>query len=225
MIDLNNLYKNFFDDPVITDGKLNKFAEIHLERLRANNGGGEFTQLITDTTNAYQLFASAVSVEDVNFAQQQGLTIKVGNLLKDMKLFISKAEGLVRSEFGKKSDEYQEFFPYKVKEYWHFNFKNAEMLVSRFISAADKYSAQLGPAIKTNLQTLLNDFRSAREDQLRKKGEVADSKTNVRKRREELEIQLLKNLHYIGFIYPGNINRCNDFFDQSYLRRRKKREQ
>ena len=222
MLDLETLFKNHFSGQLISDDKLRKFAEIQLERLKANNGTGEFAQLIADTTTAYQLYAAAITDESVKFAQQQGLTVMVYKLLKDFKNFVATKEGIIRAQFGKKGDAYQAFFPLGKNEYWQSNFKNVEMLMDRLISSADHYSAELGTDLKNDLQTMLNDFKNAREAQLRKKGEVANSKTTVSKRRKELEIQLLKNLHFIGFTYPGNVNRCNDFFDQSFLRRKKK---
>ena len=223
MLDLNTLYKNHFSHELITDDKLRKYAEIQLGKLKSNNGGGELTQLITDTTSALQQFAEEISDEDSNFAKQQGLTISVYNLLGEFKQFVADSEGFVRAAFGKKSDEYQEFFPYNKNEYWQCSLKNAEQLMDRFLSAADRHSAALGSDIKNKTQTLLNDFRNARTAQLRKKGEVAEIKTSTRDKRRTLEIQLMKNLHYIGFLYPDNPDKCNDFFDQSFLRRKKKK--
>ena len=222
MLDLETLFKNHFNSQLISDDKLKKFAEIQLERLKANNGGGEFTQLIADTTTAYQLYNTAIADESVKFAQQQGLTVKVYKLLNDFKNYVAAKEGIVRAQFGKKADAYQAFFPFGKNEYWQSNFKNVEMLMDRLIASAEHYSAEIGTDLKNELQSMLNEFKSAREAQLLKKAEVTDSKTTVRNRRGELEIQLIKNLHFIGFTYPGNVNRCNDFFDQSFLRRKKR---
>lgn len=222
MLNLNTLYKNHFGSQMISDDKLKMFAEINLERLKAGNGGGELNQLIADTTTALQMYGAAISDEDVKFAVQQGLTIKVKKILKDFKELISRSEGLIRSQFGKKSEEYQEFFPYKKNEYWQCSLKNAEMLMERFRAASEKYSLQLGDDLKNNLQAMLTDFRSAREEQLLKKSEVADAKTTARKKRKDLEIQLMKNLYYIGYLYTGNVDKCNNFFDQSFMRKKKK---
>ncbi|MFZ1518606.1 MAG: hypothetical protein WAU11_07520, partial [Ignavibacteriaceae bacterium] len=57
--------------------------------------------------------------------------------------------------------------------------------------------------------------------QLKKKGEVASRKTSTKERRMNLEIQLIRNIHYIGYLYPGNVKMCNSFFDQSFLKRKK----
>ena len=218
MLNLNILFKNHFSSRLISDNSIRKFAEVHLQRLSANNSGGEFTQTITDTQHAFNSYFGSMSDEDQNYAIQQGLTISVTKVLKEFKLFISSSEGLVRAQFGKKSAEYQEFFPNKMKEYWHLNLANAEKVMERFYNVAGKHTNVFGDSIKNLAQTLLTEFTEARSNQLKKKGEVAEKKSSTRERRKNLELQLIKNLHYIGYLYPGNVNRCNDYFDQSFLR-------
>ena len=220
MLNLNILFKNHFSSRLISDNSIRKFAEVHLQRLSANNSGGEFTQTITDTQNVFDSYFGSMNDEDQNYAVQQGLTISVTKVLNEFKQFISSSEGLVRAQFGKKSAEYQEFFPNKMKEYWHLNLANAEKVMERFYNVAGKHSNVFGDSIKNLAQTLLTEFTEARSNQLKKKGEVAEKKSSTRERRKNLELQLIKNLHYIGYLYPGNINRCNDFFDQSFLRRK-----
>jgi len=220
MINLNILFKNHFSSRLISDNSIRKFAEVHLQRLSANNSGGEFTQTITDTQNVFDSYFGSMNDEDQNFAVQQGLTISVTKVLNEFKQFISSSEGLVRAQFGKKSAEYQEFFPNKMKEYWHLNLANAEKVMERFYNVAGKHTNVFGYSITNLAQTLLTEFTEARSNQLKKKGEVAEKKSSTRERRKNLELQLIKNLHYIGYLYPGNINRCNDFFDQSFLRRK-----
>ncbi len=220
MLNLNILFKNHFSNRLISDNSIRKFAEVHLQRLSANNGGGEFTQIITDTQHAFNSCFGSMNDEDQNYAIQQGLTISVTKVLKEFKLFISSSEGLVRAQFGKKSAEYQEFFPNKMKEYWHLNLANAEKVMERFYNVAGKHTNVFGNSITNLAQTLLTEFTEARSNQLKKKGEVAEKKSSTRERRKNLELQLIRNLHYIGYLYPGNVNRCNDFFDQSFLRRK-----
>lgn len=224
MIDLNILFKNHFSGRLISDNKIRKFAEIHLQGLSANNSNGEFNQIITDTQNAYTQYFGSLNEKDKNFAVQQGLTISVKKAIGEFKEFISSSEGLIRAQYGKKSAEYQEFFPSGLKEYWHLNLAKAESLMQRFYKAADRHSAVFGNSLKNLAQTLLNEFKDARTNQLKKKGEVSDKKSLARERRKNLELQLIKNLHYIGYLHPGDVDICNNFFDQSFLRRKKKKD-
>lgn len=225
MLDLDILFKNHFNNKNISDDDFSKFAEIHLSRLKGSNSGGVFTQIITETTTAFSQYTAAISDEDTKYAKQQGLTITVNNLLRDFKEFAARSEKLVHGNLGKESSVYQEFFPYGMSEFWKCSLKNVEQLMDRFLSAADNHTAELGSDMKNKAQTLLTDFKNARTEQLRKKGAVADAKVTTKEKRRALELQVMKNLSFIGYTYPGNVNKCNDFYDQSFLRRKKKEKQ
>jgi hypothetical protein len=186
--------------------------------MAAKNGGGAFTTMITDTTTAYTNYFGSMSDEDIKFAIQQGLTIAVNNAVENFMKAVSQKEGLVRATFGKDSREYQEFFPLGVTEYSKATLQNVEMLMQRFVSAANRYSVQLGAALETEFQGYLTAFTSARTSQLLKLGEVADSKTDTSFKRDDVENELMKNVHLIGAMYVGDINTCMDFFDQSFVR-------
>jgi len=217
-MNMETFFKNHFNTKEISDDNLRKFAEIHLQRMAAKNGGGEFTTMITDTTTAYTNYFGSMSDEDIKFAIQQGLTIAVNNAVENFKKAVSQKEGLVRATFGKDSREYQEFFPLGVTEYSKATLQNVEMLMQRFVGAANRYSVQLGAALETEFQGYLTAFTSARTSQLLKLGEVADSKTDTSFKRDDVENELMKNVHLIGAMYVGDINTCMDFFDQSFVR-------
>ena len=221
MIDFDNVFANLFAKSAISDDNIRKFSEIHLERLSTNNSNGEFTQLIAETQNAINGYFGSIVEEDKNYAIQQGLTISVYKVLKEFKQFASRSEGLIRAQFDKKSAEYQEFFPNKMKEYWHLNLTRAESVMERFYKAAERHTAEFGDGIKNLAQTLLTEFKEARSNQLKKKGEVASRKSSTKEQRKNLELQLIKNIHYIGYLYPADIKKCNTFFDQSFLKRKK----
>lgn len=218
MINMETFFKNHFNTNRISDDNMRKFTEIHLQRLAAKNGGGEFTTMITDTTTAYTNYFGSMTDEDTKFALQQGLTIAVENAVENFKKAVSQKEGLVRGNFGKDSREYQEFFPLGVTEYSKATLQNIEMLMNRFVTMATTYQVQLGAALLTEFQGYLIAFTSARTSQLLKLGEVADSKTDTSFKRDDVENELMKNVHLIGAMYVGDINTCMDFFDQSFVR-------
>ncbi len=218
MINMETFFKNHFNTNKISDDNMRKFAEIHLQRLAAKNGGGEFTAMITDTTTAYTNYFGSITDEDTKFAVQQGLTIAVSNAMENFKKAVSQKEGIVRGNFGKDSPEYQEFFPLGVTEYSKATLQNVEMLMNRFVTAANKFAVQLGAALETEFQGYLIAFTTARTSQLLKLGEVADSKTDTSFKRDDVENELMKNVHLIGAMYVGDINTCMDFFDQSFVR-------
>lgn len=218
MINLQTLFKNHFNTERISDDNLRKFTEIHIQRLSANNGGGDFTTMITDTTNVYTNYFGAITDEDLKYAVQQGLTIAMNNSVENFKAAVKRREGLIRSTFGEETPQYQEFFPLGISEYTTAILANIETLMVRFKNLANQYAVELGAALEAEITALHNTFVTARTAQLTKIGEVSESKTDTSVKRDVVEIELIKNVHLIGAMFPGDVNRCMDFFDQSFIR-------
>lgn len=217
-MDLKKLFKNHFDTDKISDDNLRKFAEIHLERLSANNGTAQFTTMITATTTAYTNYFGAMTNEDTKFAIQQGLTVTMTNIVENFKNFASKKEGLVFGNYGKESPEYQEFYPNGVSEYRQANLANIETLMSRFFAAAERHQAELGASLQSDAENFLTDFKNARTAQLTKIGEVQAQKSTTSTTRDGIENELMRNVHLIASMFIGEVDRCMDFFDQSFIR-------
>jgi hypothetical protein len=218
MMDLKRLFKNHFNTNKISDDKLRKFAEVHLQRLSANNGTAQFTTMITATTAAYNSYFGSITNEDTKFAIQQGLTIAMNNVVENFKKFVSQKEGIVRGNFNKETPEYQEFFPLGLTEYSNATLANIETLISRFVGAAERHNAVLGAALQSDAENYLTDFQNARTAQLNKIGEVQAQKSETSTTRDGIENELMKNVHLIASMFIGNVDRCMDFFDQSFIR-------
>jgi hypothetical protein len=225
MIDLKKLFKNHFNTNKISDDKLRKFAEVHLQRLSANNGTAQFTTMITATTAAYNAYFGSITNEDTKFAIQQGLTIAMNNVVENFKKFVSQKEGIVRGNFNKETPEYQEFFPLGLTEYSNATLANIETLISRFVGAAERHNAVLGAALQSDAENYLTDFQNARTAQLNKIGEVQAQKSETSTTRDGIENELMKNVYLIGSMYVGDVARCMVFFDQSIIRPDETREE
>ena len=218
MINLETLFKNHFNTSKVSDNNFQKFADINIQRLAENNSGGEFTTLIADTTAAYTDYYGSISDENTKSALQQGLTITMNNAVEAFKKAVSQKEGIVRGNFGKESAEYQEFFPHGASEYSQATLANIEMLMDNFVNASNNHVGVLGIPFLTEFQDCRTNYTSARDAQLQKIADVAETKTASHQNRDVLELQLHKNLHTIATMFPGDVDRCMDFFDQSFIR-------
>lgn len=218
MINFETLFKNFFDTDKISDDNLKKFTEDHIQRLIANNGGGTFTSILTATTTKFNAYFGKIAAEDISFAVQQSLTKTVDQIMADFKNSVSQQEGLIRSFYNVNTSTYQEFFPLGVTEYRQAGKSNIETLMARMVSACTVHTADLGAAIVTLFTDYKTNYKAARDAQLLKFGEVDTNKTGTETARNDLEVQLCANLHFIGFTFPADVSRCMDFFDQSIVR-------
>ena len=218
MQNLKAFFKNHFNTPQISDDKLKKFTEDHLQKLISNNASGEFDTIITDTTSAYQTYYGAISDEGARFALQQALTKAMNNTVEAFKKAVSQKEGIIRGTFGKDAPAYQEFFPFGVGEYTHAKLAEMERLIDQFLTAVNAHVAELGIPFVTEFQNYKSAYMSAREAQLLKKAEVTDLKSASTVKRDVVEVQLMKNLLTVAGMYIGKEEMCNDFFDQSIIR-------
>jgi hypothetical protein len=218
MIDLNYFYSNFLDTKNLSDDSIRKFVENHIQRLIANNGSGTFTIILTDTTNKYTLYFGKMSSEDIAFAVQQSLTATVNNIIRDFKADASKQQKLISFHFPEDTPTYQEFYPHGVTEYSNATKANVELLMARMVSACTAHQAVLGPAIVALFTGYQTNYPLARNAQILKIGEVSDDKTETATTRDDVETQLIANMHFIGFTFPGNVTECMKFFDQSIIR-------
>jgi hypothetical protein len=224
MIDLRNLFKNYFDTAKISDDTVRKGAKDHLARLNANNQNGNLRAILNDTQAAYREFCAAIDTEDQNFATQQASTLEVDAILDEFKKNVSRYEGAVRSEFGIGSKEYQEFFPQGQSEYALLSKSNAEMLMERMDVLCRKYSGTLSNTMVTLFANYNVNYETLRTQQLQYMANNTVLKSNTAKARTKLELQMCKNLLLIAAENVGNPNILNTYFDQSIFRPNKAKD-
>jgi len=224
MINLKTFFNNHFASKEISDNNLKQFAEIHIQRLAAKNTGGQYNQIISDTTAVYNPYVSAITDESIKFAVQQGLTINVMKIVKEFKQIVSQKEGTIRGIWGVESKEYQEFFPHGITEYWAALISNIETLITRFANSAALHQLDLGAAFVNLFNDYKTNFANARSAQLLKMAEVVDAKTLSAQNRTALEIQLMKNINMLAIEFSGNVDEAMDFFNQSLLKNYRKKK-
>lgn len=224
MIDLRNLFKNYFDTSKISDDTIRKGAKDHLARLAANNQRGVLSQMINDTQSAYREFCTAIDTEDQNFATQQASTLEVDAMLDEFKKNVSRYEGAVRSEFGVNSKAYQEFFPQGQSEYSLLSKSNAEMLMERMDALCRKYSGALSNTMVSLFANYNLNYENLRTQQLQYIANNTVLKANTAKARTALELQMCRNLLLIAAENVGSPNVLNAYFDQSIFRPNKAKD-
>lgn len=225
-MDLKKMFDNHFASDkmdYISDEELKDFSQDGMARITANNAGGLFTTILNDTLTAHTAYFGAITDKDIKFAVQQSLTLSKDNIVRTFKQTVSEKAGIIQGSFagGVNAPEYQEFFPLGLTEYANATMGNIEVLMNRMVSASGTHAGTLGAAfvgIWTNIQS---NYTTARNLQLNKKGEVGVARETVDTNRLPLELQWCRNLHFIGFTYPGNPDVCATFFNQSLLKNKK----
>ena len=129
MLQPERLFESFFDDPKIIPSRLSKFAGDTLNNLTVNNGGGDYTALITLLTPLITNFQGEIGEVDVSFTIQKGTTLTVDGFIESFKNTMSTEEPFIaRAVGGKGSSAYLEFYPQGVSEYAKANKTNMPTL-------------------------------------------------------------------------------------------------
>jgi hypothetical protein len=89
--------------------------------------------------------------------------------------------------------------------------------MDRMADQVQVHAQSLPPAIVNRFTDLRDAYRSSRDAQLEKAGAVSSRKTYTAESRRALELRLCANMHYIGYTYPGDAEKCTAFFDQSII--------
>lgn len=219
MIELTRLTNDIFDDEKLSDVKLQPFANDHLIRLGNNNPGGIYSQLITDTTNAYTGYYGSLTSEATKVAISEGLTITTNNKRQLVIDKLSTQQGLVTYKFGKDSATYQEFFPQGMDEYHKARLDQLPTLLQRYLDAATAHLTADFPAEVTEISGLITDYNNARNAQLGAFSETDTLRTGRRENRKVLTLQLTRNILTLALDFLENSDGLDDYYDREMLPR------
>jgi hypothetical protein len=150
MIRISRIFKDLFDDQRISVSELIKFSSDGIERLRANNPANVFDRILADTESKHKALEDAVNKLGINISQREGRTIDMNDVMGEFKKKASHVEGLISYTFQRESGTYQEFYPKGKTEYTNMTVENAEILISRFVSAVNNHAAELPESVLTD---------------------------------------------------------------------------
>lgn len=219
MINLMTFFKDHFDTDRISDANLIQFTEDHIGRLESNNPDGIYSSIIDSTNEGHKNFKNAVSGKDTNYSVQQGKTMEMNGELNNFIVEVRSIEKLIAYTFRNKPGIYQEFFPQGLTEYNTANLGNIETLMDRMVNRLTVHQGDLGLGQVTLFEGLRSRFVSARKAQVEAFGTVENFDSQRTETRRVLSAQLMKNLLIIASNNVGHLEKMNDYFNQSIIRR------
>lgn len=219
MMNPEKLVEDLFDDKNFADYKLRGFSQDHLLRLSipANNPGGIYSTLITDTGSKFTAFFGAIDSELVQESINEGLTITTEETKAAAIAELSHLEGLVAFKFGKTSAIYQQFYPQGLSEYHDANLDQLPPLFNRYKTAANTHLLAGNPAEVAALIVKLDAYNNARNAQLTGFGTTSTLQAGRREDRKALTLQLTTNLLTIALNNLQNPDNYNNYYNPSYL--------
>lgn len=218
MINIARFFENHLANREISAEELRQFAEDHIGKLKAlPSPPPNLTALLAPTETAFDAFDDKLSDRTTYLAAQIGGTITKDEVLQVFRSTVRQREGRVRDKFPKGSAAYAEFYPQGLKDYNRARIGQLPALLDRYITAADKHKATLGPELLAEFNALKTSFTTARESQVEAKGDLAQVRAALAAARVVLEMQLGKNILAIASHHLGQRERAADYFNQSLL--------
>jgi hypothetical protein len=214
----NMLFGNIFDDRKITPNYLARFADDAKAKLTENNDTNEYDTVLLSLTAAIIPLRRELGEVDTTLNIQVGKTITVDTFIKIFKVNMGeKYIPIAAALGGDKKPAFLEFYPKGKTEYTKVTKTKMPTIMERLRVAATAHQAAIGATISSELQAFQTQWNTARNNQLQEKAAVKTNRTDRIVARRDVEIALLKTIHFIGDKFPGDVARCKTFFDFNLL--------
>ena len=212
------LFGNIFDDRKITPNYLARFADDAKAKLTDNNDTNEYDAVLTPLTAAIIPLRRELGEVDTTLNIQVGKTITVDAFIKVFKVYMGeKYIPIAAALGGDKTPAFLEFYPKGKSEYTNITKTKMPTIMERLKVAATIHQGAIGATISGELQAFQAQWETVREKQLQEKAAVKTNRTDRSVARRDVEIALLKTIHFIADKFPGDVARCKTFFDFNLL--------
>ncbi len=212
------LFGNIFDEKRITPNYIARFAEDTQAKLTKNNENNEYDAVLIPLTAAIVPLRKELGEVDTTINVQVGKTSTVDGFIVAFKGYMNdKYIPIAAALNGVKTPEFMEFYPKGKSEYTQVTKTQMPTIMERLKVTAAKYEVQIGAVISTDLQTFQTKWQQLRGQQLEEKAAVKTNRTDRSVARRAVELELLNTIHFIASKFPGDVARCQNFFDFNLL--------
>ncbi|HCN31498.1 MAG TPA: hypothetical protein DIT64_22915 [Verrucomicrobiales bacterium] len=211
--------ENPFDAPSISLAELLAFSTDNLQRMSANNAGGELTARITATASALGLVQDHLTDDTgalgIRKARKQAKDdFRQNNIPGEVK----RIEAGFISAFPAGSPVIQEALPHGRSVFNTCTDDTVESHLETLANAATTHSASLAPAIVTLAGTLLTEWVAIYEASEDSTGEKTTTQESLRAARENLQLMLFLNLNKLGEMFPRQPEKLSLYMQEHLLR-------
>ena len=218
MRDLTSFLRNPFDDPKISIGRLIAFVTDHIQRMSANNAGGELTARITATTSAFGL------VEDCSTDDQVRLGIrkarkqaKTDFRQQTLPPAVERIEAGLIAAYGSTSTVLIEALPKGRSIFNTCRDDELEMHLETLLTVVTARAADLVPAIVTLAGTVKADWVAIHSASESSTGAKTTTEEGKRLARENLQLMLFLNLLKLAEMFPRQPEKLSLYMQQHLL--------
>jgi hypothetical protein len=214
------LFDNFLRAELVTDEDLAVFAQSSMGRLE-----NEYAAKVTFLTPLFEAFHREKGSTETSLTDKKFKVSGADTVMESFQAAMRKAEGAVFYASGdRRSRIYQDFFPGRLTEYNEATKQSMAALTLRVKSMAIKHAATLPVGLNEELQAFAQAWDDSFTSQEDGKSDVSGSRVVTSKARRELELGLIKVIHEMGVLFPGDAKRTARYFDLALLNSRARPE-
>jgi hypothetical protein len=218
MRDLTSFLRNPFDDPKISIVRLVAFTTDHLQRMSANNAGGELTARITATTSALGLVTDCSTDDQVRLGLRKARKRAKSNFrAQTLPPAVARVEAGLIAAYGSASPVLLEALPKGRSIFNTCRDDEVERHLQTLLAVVTARAADLPPAIVTLATTLKTDWEAVHSASESSTGAKTSTEQSKRQARENLQFMLFLNLLKLGEMFPRQPERLSLHMQQHLL--------
>lgn len=217
MKNLSGFLENPFADRNIGLDKLLAFTTDHVQRLTANNPGGQWSVRLAATETALAAVNGTFVADETKLGLRKARKQAKRAFRAALRGRVARVHGAVMAKFGERTPEVKEIFPGGRQGLARCADDVLESQLKSLVSALTARLADLGPAVVTAAQTLLAEWQSVYQASEASTGAKVATEAARRNARAVLERELFLNLLALAQAFPGEPEKLAGFMQQSLL--------
>ena len=214
---LASFLENPFDDDGISMAELIAFTTDHLQRLSANNAGGELSTRIAATTSSLAVVEDCVTDDQGRLGVRMARKQAKDDFREQIPTEVKRIEAGFIAAFGADSPILLEALPQGRTIFQTCRDDQVEVHLQTLLDAATTHQADLAPATLTQATTLKNNWVTIYQASEASTGAKTVTQEGKRLARENLQLMLFLNLLKLAEMFPRQPEKLSLYMMQHLL--------
>jgi hypothetical protein len=214
---LASFLENPFDDPNISMAELVAFTTDHLQRMSANNAGGELTARIAATTGSLAVVEDCVTDDQGRLGVRKARKQAKDDFREQIPTEVKRIEAGFIAVFGADSPTLLEALPQGRTIFQTCRDDQVEVHLQTLLDAATTHQASLAPATLTQATTLKNNWVTIYQASEASTGSKTATQEGKKLARENLQLMLFLNLLKLSEMFPRQPEKLSLYMQQHLL--------
>lgn len=214
---LASFLENPFDDPNISMAELVAFTTDHLQRMSANNAGGELTARIAATTSSLAVVEDCVTDDQGRLGVRKARKQAKDDFRKQIPTEVKRIEAGFIAAFGADSPTLLEALPQGRTIFQTCRDDQVEVHLQTLLDAATTHQATLAPATLTQATNLKNNWVTIYQASEASTGAKTTTQEGKKLARENLQLMLFLNLGKLAEMFPRQPEKLSLYMMQHLL--------